>query len=370
VYINPNGNEIIMRVWATFHAHLRQEELRKFLVGIFIQYGYRGIVAAEPNTKPPLLTGAEAIRYRDENKRLALGHPHGEVFEPIAIMQITERTTSRMVREAYAFGVRIFKVYPYFVTTNSENGVKDYTKIYPALGALEGLPGVVVQFHAETPRFEVPGRLKEMRFLSGKKAEMAEIEPRFPGLAMTIEHISSKFGVEWVQSFPLERRIGASIAIQYLTNTADDVLGYSQRSGGLVRVHETFKPHAKDPEDRDAVIAAALSGDPRFWSSNDDAWHVKGSKECAGASCGLANTIAAPSLTIEFFEKHNALDFSEPFTSEFGPRFYGHPLSTGTIRFIRKRWRVPPELKVPGTNDTVIPWRAGEEREWQIADDD
>ncbi len=367
MYINSNGNEIITRIWATFHAHLRQEELREFLIGIFIKYGYRGIVAAEPNTKPPLLAGAETIRYCEENKVLALDHPHGEAFQPLAIMQITERTAPQMAREAYDLGVRIFKVYPYFVTTNSENGVRDYTKIYPALDILEGLPGVVVQFHAETPRFEVIGRRKEEGFLT---YEMAEIEPRFRGLAMTIEHISSKFGVDWVRSFPLERRIGASIAIQHMTNTADDVLGYSERSGGLMRVHEGFKPHAKDPEDRDAVQDAALSGDPRFWSSNDDAWHVKGSKECAGASCGLANTIAAPSLMIEFFKKHNALDYIEPFTSEFGPRFYGHPPSVGGIRFVRKRWQVPSELEVPGTNDTVIPWRADEWREWQIADDD
>jgi dihydroorotase len=274
-----------------------------------------------------------------------------------------------MVREAYALGVRIFKVYPYFVTTNSENGVRDYAKIYSALEILEVLDGVVVQFHPETPRFEIFGRLKEERFLTGELSEMSEIERRFTGLAMTIEHVSSKVGIQWVKQFPLERRIAGSIAIQHITNTTDDVLGYSRRSGGLIRVHEGFKPHAKDPEDRDAIRSAALSGDPRFFSSNDDAWHLKSSKECAGASCGAANTIAAPSLTIEFFEANNAWDKLEPFVSEFGPRFYGHQLIPRTIRYVRKPWRVPDELEVPGTNDTVIPWRAGEELQWQMTKD-
>ena len=364
--INSDGTEITMRVWDSYHAHFRQGELLKFLVGVFIKYGLRGRVAAEPNTKPPNLTGAEAIAYRDEINGLAKGHPHSENFRVVPIMQITEKTTPQMIREACALGVRVFKVYPYFVTTHSENGVADYTKIYPALDALQRYEDAVVQFHAETPDFKVPGRLKEEKFLSN---EMSEILENFGGFAISIEHLSSKFGVKWVQSFPLERRIGASIAIQHLTNTEDDVLGYSLRSGGLMRVHEGCKPQAKDPEDRDAVCAAALSGDPRFFSSNDDAWHLKGSKECAGASCGLANTIAAQSLTIQGFERNGKLPVLESFVSEFGPRFYGDPLNTDTIRYVRKPSRVPEELAVPGTNDTVIPWRAGEELQWQIADD-
>jgi len=75
-----------------------------------------------------------------------------------------------------------------------------------------------------------------------------------------------------------------------------------------------------------------------------------------------------PSLIIQFFEEHDALDRLEPFVSEFGARFYGYPLNPRTIRFVRKSWRVPIELHVPDTNDTVVPWRAGEELEWQIAD--
>ncbi|HUC01531.1 MAG TPA: hypothetical protein VMA75_01340 [Candidatus Paceibacterota bacterium] len=336
---------------------------------IDIQYGCGGRVAVEPNTKPPNLTGEDSVRYCREIEALLERYPREKRFTPVPIMQITEHTTPQMALDAYALGVRIFKVYPFFVTTNSENGVKDYTKLYRVFETLEKLPGVVVQFHAETPRFEVFGRIKEERFFTGEGAEMPEIERRFQGLAISIEHVSSKVGIEWIRQFPLERRIRGSITIQHITNTADDMSGYSWRSGGLMRVHEGFKPQAKDPDDRDAVRAAALSGDPRFFNSNDDAWHLKSSKECAGANCGAANTIAAPSLTIEFFEENHALDKLEPFVSEFGPRFYGYSPNTGTTRYVKKPSRVPAELEVPGSGDTVIPWRAGEELQWQVADD-
>jgi len=290
------------------------------------------------------------------------------------VMQITEKTTRIMVRAAYRAGIRVFKVYPRWVTTNSENGVVDYTKIYDALDELQelrqknyrsGEPDIVVQFHAETPRDTVEGIAKEEAFLT---YEMGLISAKFPELPVTIEHISSAFGVSWMEQQPATRKIAAGITIQHITNTQDDVLGYSSRSKGLLCPHDGFKPHAKLKKDREAIQRAAASGNPRFFYAGDGAWHFRKKKECCGGSCGAANTLAALPLLIKFFEGRIALHRLEPFTSQFGAEFYGYPLNEGIVTFVRKPWKIPPHFVVHGADDVVVPWRFGEEMEWQIAD--
>lgn len=314
--------------------------------------------------QPAKLTGAEAMLYRKEILQAAKGLAHSENFEPVVTIQITEETTYRMMEDAFDCGVRVCKVYPRYVTTHSEHGVVDYTKIYPALSVAERL-GMIVQFHPEHPSFEVPGRKKEARF----RKILNAIRKKFPRLKISVEHVSSRLMINWVKSQPKEF-VGASIAVHYLYQTADDLAGYSERSGGLICVHDGgFKPGAKDPEDREALWEAILSGDSRFWYGGDDAAHLKSKKETARGSCGSWSTMAANSLLLSGFEQRNALERYEPFTSEFWAAFYGYPLNTGQLTFKRQSWKVRPEVPVPTLNDSVVPFYAGETMEWTLVDD-
>ncbi|MCR4328806.1 MAG: hypothetical protein NUV53_04870 [Patescibacteria group bacterium] len=373
--ISEDKNTITFRITDDWHFHFRQGALLEFLVRLLIKHGWRGRVVGEPNITPPILTGDKAVVYHD--RIMGSAERLCSTFKMIRVMQITEQTTRMMVRAAYFAGVRIFKVYPRWVTTNSENGVVDYTMIYPALDELQklrqenynpGEPDVVAQFHAESPREEIEGLFKEEAFLTDE-CEMGGINCKFPELPMTIEHIKSAFGVKWILQQPGTRKIAAGITIQHITNTVDDVLGYSRRSGGLVCVHDGFKPHAGLRADRAAVQEVVLSGNPLFFYAGDGAWHFRKKKECCGASCGAANTLAALPLLIKFFKGNNMLHRLEPFTSQFGAEFYGYPLNEGTVTFVRKPWKIPETLPVIGVvDDVVVPWRFGEEMEWQITD--
>lgn len=360
--ISDDGNTITMRAPDNWHAHFRQGFLLCFLVGIFIRFGWRRRVAAEPNTTPAKLTGEEAILYRDEIVAAAREVPGGETFEPVPIMQITESTTPEMVREAHARGVRIFKVYPFMVTTHSSNGVRHYPNIYPALAAAQEFNDTVVQFHGEDPDEDVEGMDKQKAFIK----ILEEIVRLFPRLRLTVEHVGSLEVIEWVKA--QGENVAASITVHHIYGTMDDLMGYSKRSGGLMRVHDGCKPQPLRRRDRAAVQDVILSGHPRFFYGGDDAAHLKSKKECAGAACGVWNTMVALSLLISFFEKHNALHRLEPFLSEFGARFYGYSLNEETVTYVRKQWKVPDEVQVPSLKDSIVPMFAGETVEWELAE--
>jgi dihydroorotase len=359
MHISEDGHTITMRTPDNWHAHFRDGALLMLLVKIFIRYGWRGRIVAEPNTKPPKLTGIEAVDYAEEINKVAQGISNRQSFQALPVIQITESTTPDMVQDAFFRGVRIAKVYPYFVTNNSENGVKDYLKIYPALAMAEKL-GMVVQFHGEDPNHDVEGLFKEAAFLR----ILDHIVRTFPKLRLTFEHISTEAAVEWVRA--QGENIAASITVQHLLFTIDDLIGYSRRSDGLMRVHWGFKPQAKFSSDRLALWKVILSGHRRFFYGGDDAAHLKKNKECAKSCCGAWHTMESLAVLIAEFLKFNAIEKLEPFLSEYGAQYYGHPLNEDTVTFIREDWVVPKEILVPELDDSLVPMLAGDTVLWKL----
>ncbi len=359
--ISEDINTVILRLPDNWHAHFRQEKLLEFLVPYFVNHGWRRRVVGEPNTLPAILTGPQAVAYKDSIEAIAKTFTQGQYFELVMTIQITESTTPKMVREAFACGVRIVKIYPRYVTTHSENGVLDYLKIYPALHVVAEL-GMVAQFHSEHPSYDVIGRLKESAF----RAILSLITAAIPSLKISVEHVSSRDMVEWVKD--QGENVGAGVTVQHIYLTSDDLSGYSRRSKGKICVHTgAFKPGAKDPEDRAAIQEVILSGHPRFWYAGDDAAHLLSAKQAPNdCPCGVWVTIPALSLVLSFFESRGKLEKAEPFLSEFGARFYGYELNEGELVLRRSEWIVPTEVPVPALNDSIIPFFAGEKMDWQI----
>ncbi len=364
--ISADGNTVIIRIPNNFHVHLRQGMLLKFIVNILINCGWRGLIVIEPNPDPPIRTGIEAMGYKEQ---IIEAFPSGQRksgFKAVMTVQMTEDTTRKMVTDDHDIGVKIYKVYPRYVTNNSEHGVVDYEKIYPALEVCEEFDKVV-QFHAEHPSYEVIGRHKEARFIK----ILDKIRKHFPKLRISVEHVSSKEMVCWVKSQQL-LNVGASVTVHHIYQTSDDLNGYSKRSGGRICVDDGgFKPGAKDPDDRDAIRDAILSGDPKFWYGGDDALHPKSRKHCSRSCCGAWNTIAALPLLISFFLKNGAAKKFEPFMCDHGTAFYGLKeveKDECALTFVREDWQVPMEMEIPGTGEIATPFYAGETMEWRLVD--
>jgi len=112
-------------------------------------------------------------------------------------------------------------------------------------------------------------------------------------------------------------------------------------------------------------VAAATSGNPKFFLGTDSAPHARRAKETACGCAGIYTAHAALELYAVAFEEAGALDKLEGFASRFGPQFYGLPVNAGTIALERRDWRVPESLAY-GT-DQLVPLRAGETLPWTLA---
>jgi dihydroorotase len=120
----------------------------------------------------------------------------------------------------------------------------------------------------------------------------------------------------------------------------------------------------KREEHREALVEAAISGNPKFFLGTDSAPHAKHTKEAACGCAGLYTAHAAIELYASAFEEAHSLDKLEGFASFFGADFYGLPRNKDRITLVRKEWRVPDTYKF-GAHE-VVPMRAGETLAWQL----
>jgi dihydroorotase len=303
-----------------------------------------------PNTEPPVLTGDDAERYR---KEIAAAVPPDHAFEPLMTIKIVPSTTPEIVRDAAAAGVVAGKLYPEGVTTNSSDGVRDVLQLADTFAAMSE-SGLVLCLHGETPDTFCLDR--EERFLAEVLPVLAE---RLPDLRIVLEHVSTAAAVDWVRRHPLRPdgrpRVAATITVHHLLLTLDDVVG------GLLAPHHFCKPIAKRPADRAAVVAAAVSGDPRFFLGTDSAPHARAAKEAAHGCAGIFTAPVALPLLATVFDEQGALDALDGFCSGHGPRFYGLPPNPGTVELVRDGWTVPAEI------GGVVPLRAGATLPWRVA---
>ena len=134
--------------------------------------------------------------------------------------------------------------------------------------------------------------------------------------------------------------------------------------GGL-RPHLYCLPVLKREEHREALIAAATSGNPKFFLGTDSAPHAKHAKESSCGCAGMYTSHAAIELYAEVFEQADALDKLEAFASFFGADFYRLPRNQDSITLQKQSWKVPAQL--PFGDEVLVPLRAGETVMWKLS---
>lgn len=341
------------------HAHLRDHRMilhdsdpsqdRTALTFILEECmeGYDHVLIM-PNTTDPILNAALVRAYRRDIKDLWERSPHAPEFRPLMTMQITEQTTPEMIDEAREV-VTAGKVYPRGMTTNSENGVLNYPRIYPTLAEMERVD-MVLCLHGEKPGEFCLDR--EERFLE----ILTKIINLFPKLRIVLEHITTRAAVEFIKRAPAN--VAATITAHHLLLTLDDVIG------GHLKPHNFCKPVAKRYEDRDALREVVLSGHPRFLFGSDSALHPRGKKECADGCAGIFSAPSAPPIICEFLQgdekKINC------FANEFAAAFYRLPPTEEYITL--ERWDGTPETAprvmtggpveiFTGNDKGTLPWQ-------------
>ncbi len=328
------------------HLHLRDGAYLPRTVSDSAQRFARAIVM--PNLKPPITTLPQLQKYQ---QRILQAVPAQISFQPLMTLYMHADLSEQTIAAAKEMGVIGVKLYPAGVTTNSEAGVQSLLSIYPVLAAMQkyDLPLLI---HGEVNDPEVDVFDRERFFLD----DLAQLIKDFPGLRMVLEHITTADAVQFV--IQANHRLAATITPHHLLLNRNHLL-----SGGI-RPHYYCLPILKRQRHQEALIQAAISGNPKFFLGTDSAPHAKNQKESACGCAGIYSAHAALELYAEFFEQQNALPKLTAFASHAMADFYQLPRNQETITLVKTTWQVPEFLTFGA--DQLVPMRAGEKISWSL----
>lgn len=263
-----------------------------------------------------------------------------EVFTPLMTLFFRPYSEAELAAaQPHIIGV---KLYPEGVTTNSAGGVSDLSAVEPTLATMERL-GIPLLVHGESHGFVLD---REAEFLP----VYARWAQAFPRLTIVMEHITTAAAVALLDRFP---NLAATVTLHHLLITLDDL------AGALLNPHLFCKPIAKRPEDRAALLEAALVAHPRLMFGSDSAPHPVSRKEAAGCAAGVFTAPVILPMLAELFARHNALDRLQAFVSDNACRIYGLVPPTKTIVLTEAPWQVPARYGdlVPFAAGATLPWR-------------
>jgi dihydroorotase len=317
------------------HLHLREGAMLRTVAPLSACDFVAAVVM--PNLVPPVTSLERLIAYREAIEAAVAPH-HFTPLMTLFLQPYSEATLSAL--RSQIIGV---KLYPEGVTTNSTGGVSDLTAVEPTLALLEHL-GIPLLVHGESHGF-VLDREAEFLPIYERWAQ------RFPRLTIVMEHITTAGAVALLDRYP---NLAATVTLHHLMITLDDM------AGGLLNPHLFCKPIAKRPEDRAALLQAALAAHPRLMFGSDSAPHPIERKEAAGCAAGVFSAPVCLPLLAELFARHGALDRLQAFVSDNACAVYGLTPPPKTVTLRRTPWQVPDRY------GEVVPFYAGKSIEWTV----
>ena len=337
-----------------WHLHLRDGAAMAAVLPDTARRFARAIVM--PNLKPPVTTVAQAAAYRQAIlAALPADSPATRPFEPLMTLYLTDMLPADEVRRAKESGfIHAIKLYPAGATTNSAAGVTDLKHCYASLAVMQELH-LPLLVHGEVTDPEVDIFDREAVFID---RVLTPLLRDFPDLKVVLEHVTTREGVDFVRS--AGKNVAATLTAHHLLLNRNAIF-----QGGL-RPHHYCLPVLKRETHRQALLAAATSGNPKFFLGTDSAPHAQTTKEAACGCAGCYTAHAGIELYAEAFALAGKLDRLEGFASHFGPDFYGLPRNEDRITLIAEAWTVPNTLPYLA-NDALVPFRAGNSVAWRLA---
>ena len=321
------------------HLHLRDGAMLESVAPLSSAQFAAAVIM--PNLLPPVCTTGEALDYGARIRAVC-----GESFLPLLSLFFSPKLKDE-IAAAKQNGIRLTKLYPQGVTTNSAKGVsailcEENLQIFEMLQEA----GMILCIHSETNGFVLE---REHDFLP----ILSEIARSFPRLTIIMEHISDARSLALIESFP---NTFGTITLHHLLFTLDDLLG------GALKPHLFCKPCVKLPRDMQALRDVAFSGNPKFCFGSDSAPHLRTHKECAQCGAGVFSApVALPALA-ELFENHNALQSLSAFVCENAPKIYGFTPPQKLVRLRKARFDVASDY------GGVVSLFAGESLSWILCD--
>ncbi|MEP6739598.1 MAG: dihydroorotase [Caldimonas sp.] len=331
------------------HLHVRDGAALRAVVPHSARQFARAVIM--PNLRPPIVSVEQALAYRE---RIVAAVPPGLEFEPLMTLYLTDSTSPSEMRRAREAGIVAVKLYPAGATTNSDAGVTDLRRTDATLEAAER-EGILLLVHGEVTDPEVDLFDREAVFI---ERHLDPLRRRFPALKIVLEHVTTREGAQYVAD--AGEHTAATITAHHLLFNRNALF-----SGGL-RPHYYCLPVLKREEHRLALVAAATSGNARFFLGTDSAPHATVLKEHASGCAGCYTAFSALELYAEAFEAAGALDKLEAFASFNAAAFYDLPRNAGTITLRKQTWALPESLSFGDAQ--LKPLRGGETLGWKLVD--
>jgi dihydroorotase len=306
-----------------WHVHLRDDAMLAAVLPATAQFFGRAIVM--PNLKPPVVTTAAALGYRNRIKALLPVSAH---FTPLMTCYLTDTVDAADLSAGFRAGA---KLYPAGATTNSDLGVTHLARIRTALETMQTI-GMPLLIHGEVVDSEVDVFDREAVFI---ERVLGPLVHDFPALKVVLEHVTTAEGVDFVRAAP--DTVAATITPHHL------ILNRNAMFERGIRPHAYCLPVVKRERHRLALRAAATSGHSRFFLGTDSAPHLRTAKEHDCGCAGVFNSPTALECYAQVFDEENQLANFERFASLNGPRFYGLPVNSDFIEF----YRVEPQSAHP-----------------------
>ena len=341
-------NELIIPRPDDMHLHLREGKMLKVVSQHSAKQFGRAIIM--PNLKNPIINTELAHIYYDEIKKHTTTHQ----FEPLMTIYFNEKLTLEELKRIQISSKIIgIKLYPKGVTTNSNKGIDSFNSGYKIFEMMEKLD-IPLLIHGEVndPNIDIFDR--EKIFI---EKNLINAHKEFPDLRIVLEHISTKESTEFVKE--TSNNIAATITPQHLLYNRNELF-----AGGL-KPHAFCLPVLKREEHRVAVLGAAISGNPKFFLGTDSAPHKKSEKESSCGCAGIYSALNAMEIYAEIFDRNNAIEKLENFSSKFGADFYRLSQNKNKIKLVRSSNKVPNSIKID--NGEVIPLLAGQEINWNCS---
>jgi len=332
-----------------WHLHLRGGNAMKSVVGMSALQMGRAVIM--PNLSPPITNTKQALKYHTE---IIQALPKGSKFSPLMVLYLTDKTTKNEIIDASnSSEVYAVKLYPAGATTNSDSGVTSLKNIYPALEQMqkEDIPLLI---HGEVTDADIDVFDREKVFID---RVLTKLVKDFPNLKIVLEHITTKDAVDFINE--CEINIAATITPHHLLANRNHML-----VGGIKPHYYCLPLLKRQSPHQESLIAAAVSGSPKFFLGTDSAPHEKHQKESSCGCAGIFSAHAAIELYAEAFDRVGKIGKLEGFASFFGADFYGLPRNQEKITLGKDTWQIPESFNFSGSH--VVPFFAGEELSWKL----
>jgi dihydroorotase len=346
-----------------------------------------GHVMAIGNTGTPLTTPRLAFEKRMQWQQLV---PSGTELQVDVAGLLTESSKPEDIVNGYdkPKGTRAFDAMKMFMRSVSNAHGADVDNLDAVLDCIRTMantrwknrqPGPMrLMVHAER-KYSTDGLRIPMfdREICSMGRDISHIFAQVPNAVVIVCHVSAASTIRMIRELRTQGyQIYGEISPQYSRYTMDDLFE-DEKGGTAINAWRFCVPCFKTEEDRQAIEAAMVSGEPYFYLGSDDACHTDDPTKAAGVKINNRGIVvggqtqlpdAVISYCIEVFAKHNALQHLPAFVSGISSALFDWPDTGKTVTYVRTPYVVEDEVSWVagslGLRTTHVAMR-GETRQYQ-----